>query len=111
MKRPHAVLPVLPCGRCGRRDHERADCTTVLLLWTNGPDVMIAESAARAARVFNDPFGWDSDEDFYASAADDWKPIEGDLAVNGVTLPAEDWAGLFGEGFLVIDGELAPRDP
>jgi hypothetical protein len=96
------------CVRCYKRGHTWGCCTTSLVLWTTGPDVMIAESAERAARICNDPLGPDSDEDLY-SAPEHWRRVEGPFTVNGVTLAAEEWADLYGEGWLVIDGALVDR--
>ena len=108
-RRARAALPV--CRRCWEPGHEKADCKAVLLLWTNGPDVMIAGTAERCARIFNDPLGPDSDEDLYSMPAA-WKRVDGaSVTLNGVSLAPADWADLYGEGFLVVDGELAPRDP
>jgi hypothetical protein len=96
------------CRRCYRSGHLRTVCPTVLLLWTNGPDVIIAESVAWLVVFFNAPLGPDADEDLYTTAGE-WTQVTEPLTVNGVTLPPEDWASLYLSGFLVVDGELAPE--
>lgn len=96
-----------------RREEQRARRTepvAELAIWADGPDLMIAVSAERAARICNDPLGPNSDEDLYSSPAD-WRRVEGVLELHGEALHVDDWIGLYGEGWLVVDGELAPRWP
>jgi hypothetical protein len=110
-RRARAVQPPSWCRRCLRSGHEKADCTALLLLWSDGDDLMIAESPERAARIFNDPLGPDSPEDLYSAPAD-WTRVEDPLlTLNGVALSPAEWVDLYGEGWLLVDGELAPRDP
>lgn len=98
------------CRRCCRIGHEKADCAVPLFVWTNGPDMIVAESADRVAFIWNQAL---LPEDFdLHTKAEDWRRVdEASLTLNGVTLAPSEWAALFGEGWLVVDGELvSPRE-
>lgn len=99
------------CRRCYGTGHEKKDCEVPLRIFTNGADVLIAVSSDRAARICNDPLGSDSPADLY-SVPSDWTLVEVDTAeINGTKAPPGGWIDLYGEGWLVIDGELVPRWP
>jgi hypothetical protein len=85
-----------------------------LLIWMNGPDFFIAESGEAADAIFNAPL--DPDDGDRLSRREDWILVEDDplvLHANGVPVccSQREWFSLMGEGFLVVDGDLAPRDP
>jgi hypothetical protein len=106
----------ITCHACWQKGHTRRTCPAPLYLWTNGPDFMIASSAERCARIFNDPLGPDSEEDLYSKPSD-WRRIEEKELelVDGdkrIVRPVEDWIFIYREGLLAIDGpNLVRRDP